>query len=105
MSTKNEILNFKVTCSTGNIYDVNFFINDNEVSASCNCESGLKKQFCKHIESLVDKDPEGSNLLEKISESEFYDAIVNVEICNDEFLTAKNNLSKAKKHLSRLTYG
>jgi hypothetical protein len=54
---------------------------------------------------LVDKDPEGSNLLEKISGSEFHDAIVNVEICNDEFLTAKNNLSKAKKHLSRLTYG
>jgi hypothetical protein len=98
------ILSFNVEGSTGNIYNIEFIKKIEGISASCNCDAGKKKQFCKHIMSLVNKDSGNDELILMIAGSTFEQAISDVAKFESELESAKKQLSNAKKHLSKITY-
>jgi hypothetical protein len=49
-------LQFSVTGSTGNHYEVNAFREGNRFIMTCNCEAGIRRTYCKHRIALLDGD-------------------------------------------------
>jgi len=45
-----------VKSSSGDPYTVKFYLDENEISASCSCPAGIYRMLCKHIIHLISDD-------------------------------------------------
>ena len=52
--------------STGELYEVTFFISDETVKAHCTCQAGQKLTLCKHVLKCIDENPDIKIALENM---------------------------------------
>jgi len=106
-------IEFLVQGSAKEPYKVEFFKEDNNLTAHCSCPAGIKKQYCKHRFSILNGDidaivSDNAKEVEEVSlwldGSDVEIAMKEVRILEVEAERIKKELSKSKKALASAMY-
>lgn len=84
---------FKIEGSSGNLYTVSFFLENDRMFSECNCIAGMKGIFCKHIYQILSGDV---NSMDNDSDevlTEFYNKLLNIKYGFEDFHNYKPSLS------------
>ena len=104
---------FQIVGSQGDLYDVAFEVGEGIGRASCTCQAGMNRQFCKHRTALLDGEisslrsanathvAELKALLEGTDLAIAYAQVLTATKAHEE---TKRSLDAAKKQLARISH-
>ncbi len=104
---------FQVRGSRGDIYDLNFRLSGTNLNASCSCQAGQNRLYCKHRFALMDGDVTAlhSNNLEDVKNlqnmmkgTDLEAAYQDVREAEAVYDVAKQRFDSAKKALALAMY-
>ncbi len=101
--------------SSGDYYDVDFYLEENKLTAFCRCKAGENRILCKHVKKIIDGD---KSILYDSDQNEELEAIRNhlaetpiplllseIEKAEAMLEEAKKDIKKAKKNLEIVLLG
>ncbi|QKS70215.1 hypothetical protein FLK61_25990 [Paenalkalicoccus suaedae] len=96
---------FEVEGSKGDLYEVMFLINNNELTGRCTCRAGQSKTLCKHLLSKINPETsEEIEFIQAIKDTDTYDVIsnffenFNAQKNQDKYFKLPKNI---KRHINK----